>query len=241
MEHIDEQFDIFSKRLTELREEKAVQQKTAAAQLDIKPQVLAYYEKGKRKPDFETLKKLANYYNVTVDYLIGNSDFRTPTHEKISTTTGIEASDAINHIQGVITGVLETYMNYANIVKVPDKYKDYQEKCFNFDNNGNTFFLITALFRWLKKYIDFVVNSYNLSFNDVEQLKVIYRDKDDIIKKLQFMLYGFFSTVEVRNKFAYNLSNYNLSEDEKELLSALFLAEPKIAEDYLQDKHRKEV
>jgi len=34
------------------------------------------YEMGKRQPDYETLIKLADYFNVTVDYLLGRTEFR---------------------------------------------------------------------------------------------------------------------------------------------------------------------
>jgi len=76
MMDIDGNITIFGQRLTGLREEKKQQQKFVAAELSLKPQVLAYYEKGKRSPDFGTLSKLANYYGVSVDYLIGNTDIR---------------------------------------------------------------------------------------------------------------------------------------------------------------------
>ena len=40
------------------------------------------YETGRREPDIETLKILAEYFNVSVDYLLGNSDNPTPIDQK---------------------------------------------------------------------------------------------------------------------------------------------------------------
>jgi len=70
----DEKLKIMGERLKLLRGLRF--QNAVAVDLKLKPQVLAYYENGKRHPDFKTLCAIANYYNTTVDYLIGNSDFR---------------------------------------------------------------------------------------------------------------------------------------------------------------------
>lgn len=41
--------------------------------LEITRASLSHYEKGRRKPDFETLTKLADTFNVSVDYLLGRT------------------------------------------------------------------------------------------------------------------------------------------------------------------------
>ena len=61
-------------RLKELRIEKGVEQKQVAVELGITQRRLSSWESGTYEPDIEWLKKLANYYNVTVDYLIGRTD-----------------------------------------------------------------------------------------------------------------------------------------------------------------------
>ena len=65
-------------RLRLLRHEKNKTQ-NALAQIILVPRVTyAHYELGKRTPDLDTIIRLARFYNVTVDYLIGNSDHRVP-------------------------------------------------------------------------------------------------------------------------------------------------------------------
>lgn len=67
-------------RLKELRKTKGVTQQTVADILGISREGYSYYENGHRKPDYEAISKLANYFDVTADYLIGNSpnpDFST--------------------------------------------------------------------------------------------------------------------------------------------------------------------
>lgn len=58
-------------RLYELRKEKNVLQQTVADAVGISRQAYGLYETGKREPDLETLSKIADYFGVTVDYLLG--------------------------------------------------------------------------------------------------------------------------------------------------------------------------
>lgn len=58
-------------RLKELRESKGLTQKEVAEIIGYSEISYGRYENGKREPDISTLCKLAEYFNVTVDYLIG--------------------------------------------------------------------------------------------------------------------------------------------------------------------------
>lgn len=60
-------------RLKELCESKGLTQKEVAEIIGYSETSYARYENGKREPDISTLCKLAEYFNVTVDYLIGRS------------------------------------------------------------------------------------------------------------------------------------------------------------------------
>lgn len=57
--------------LKELRIKAGVSQTTIAKELGISRQAYNYYENGKRDPDTEMLKNIANYFNVSTDYLLG--------------------------------------------------------------------------------------------------------------------------------------------------------------------------
>lgn len=63
---------LFGKRLRYLREKKNMSQKDLAKELDIPNQNISNYEREFRHPDFETLKRLADYFNVSIDYLLGH-------------------------------------------------------------------------------------------------------------------------------------------------------------------------
>ncbi len=61
-------------RLKDLREDNDVKQKELAEYLNIKQNTYSQYENGKREIPLNTLWKLADYYNTSVDYLIGRTD-----------------------------------------------------------------------------------------------------------------------------------------------------------------------
>ena len=62
----------FSKKLRTLIEERKLTQKALAIQLNIAPSTIGSYVQGTREPDFATLKLLSNYFDVSIDYLLGH-------------------------------------------------------------------------------------------------------------------------------------------------------------------------
>jgi len=69
---------ILLKRLRELRERKGLTLEQVATELGLRNQYISNYELGKRNPDYETLKKFADFYGVTTDYILDNSDIENP-------------------------------------------------------------------------------------------------------------------------------------------------------------------
>ncbi|EGT3605394.1 helix-turn-helix transcriptional regulator [Clostridium perfringens] len=67
---------MLNNRLKSLRNEKGVLQKDVAEYLKISTSAYGFYEQGKRIPDVETLNKLSDYYNVSIDYLLGKSNIK---------------------------------------------------------------------------------------------------------------------------------------------------------------------
>ncbi|WP_026189013.1 LexA family protein [Orenia marismortui] len=66
------------KVLKKLRMEMNLTQKELADKLGITRGAIGHYEQGKRSPDNEMLAKLADFFDVSVDYLLGRTDMRTP-------------------------------------------------------------------------------------------------------------------------------------------------------------------
>ncbi len=61
-------------KLKSLRENKGLLQKDLADILCIKPSTVGMYEQGRREPDNNMLKKIANYFEVSIDYLLDNNN-----------------------------------------------------------------------------------------------------------------------------------------------------------------------
>lgn len=60
--------------LRKLRKEKNITMKQLANYLKISESAISQYENEKREPDYNTLCKLADYFGVSVDYLLGRTD-----------------------------------------------------------------------------------------------------------------------------------------------------------------------
>ncbi|MFG3611277.1 helix-turn-helix domain-containing protein [Rummeliibacillus stabekisii] len=65
-------------RIKKLREQNNISQKDFAKKIDVSNVVLSRYESDERKPDYDTLEKIADYYDVSIDYLLGRSESPTP-------------------------------------------------------------------------------------------------------------------------------------------------------------------
>ncbi|MDF2722552.1 MAG: xre [Paenibacillus sp.] len=63
--------------LSRLRKTKKITQQEVADALGIARNTYTQYELGRRVPDYETMKKLAAYYNVSIDYLLDGTTTQT--------------------------------------------------------------------------------------------------------------------------------------------------------------------
>lgn len=88
---------MFGERLKELRENKGLKQSELASILGIGRTTLSNYELDVRQPDFDTLEKIAEYFGVRIDYLMGRTDLKTM-DEYIFTTD-------MNHMEEVLKKV----------------------------------------------------------------------------------------------------------------------------------------
>ncbi|WP_195251041.1 helix-turn-helix domain-containing protein [Romboutsia sp. 1001713B170207_170306_H8] len=59
-------------KVKELREERDIPSQDLAAHLGISPSTLSNWEKGRRNIDNDNIVKIAQYFNVTTDFLLNN-------------------------------------------------------------------------------------------------------------------------------------------------------------------------
>ena len=88
----------FSKKLSLLRQERGVSQRTAAADLGISQALLSHYENGIREPGLPFVVRACDYYHVSADYILGRT---------LSKDGAMIASDEVYDPEAERTGVLK--------------------------------------------------------------------------------------------------------------------------------------
>lgn len=95
-----------SDRLKLLRNEKKVMQKDIANYLNISTSAYGFYEQGKRTPTPEILSSLAEYFDVSVDYLIGRIDMK-QTYNKNSVKIDKNEKDVEELLEETMSQILD--------------------------------------------------------------------------------------------------------------------------------------
>lgn len=65
----------FAKRLIELRKENHISQAQLAKKIGVSCSVVCYWETDRSEPTAPNLIKLSEYFDVSVDYLLGREDY----------------------------------------------------------------------------------------------------------------------------------------------------------------------
>lgn len=102
---------LFDKRLSQLRKEKGISQKQCAAELGIESSKYNKWENGKNCPDYNTVCMLADFFDTTTDYLLGNSDERYKNKK--------------DNLKAWQNGVIAHVTN--NLIKFFDEYNEYKK------------------------------------------------------------------------------------------------------------------
>lgn len=64
----------YGERIASLREKHAMTQEELSAKLGITRASLSHYENNRRAPDYDTITKIAGFFKVSIDYLLGRTD-----------------------------------------------------------------------------------------------------------------------------------------------------------------------
>lgn len=98
-------------RIKNLREKRGIIQEILAAELGITQQMLSKYEKDVTVIKVDILKRLAEYFNVTTDYLLGMSDVK---------------RDLTGQIK--LNETLDEYYDMIEVYKTLDQYDQYDQE-----------------------------------------------------------------------------------------------------------------
>ena len=91
-------------RLRELRKSQGFTLKNVADALNTSNQVISRYELGQTEPDFATLIKIADFFNVSVDYLLGHTDKRQ--------LSGSSLTEKESRLLGAFNGLIPPMQDY---------------------------------------------------------------------------------------------------------------------------------
>lgn len=115
----------FGEILTSLREERGIYQKELAAILKVSVGTVSNYENNIHFPDQEALLQLADYFGVTVDYLLGRTSYRysldTLNEEYAPGMTVAELVDIIQHFSPQNTA---SFLDYVELLQLRQKAED---------------------------------------------------------------------------------------------------------------------
>ena len=115
----------FGEILTSLREERGIYQKDLAAILKVSVGTVSNYENNIHFPDQEALLQLADYFGVTVDYLLGRTSYRysldTLNEEYAPGMTVAELVDIIQHFSRQNTA---SFLDYIELLQLRQKAED---------------------------------------------------------------------------------------------------------------------
>jgi transcriptional regulator with XRE-family HTH domain len=109
----------FGNILKLLRNNKGLSQRQLAKKLNVAPSTLAMYELNKREPDYETLGKIADFFDVNTDYLLGRSANPYPI-EKIAQES---SNYYFRNLPEEAKKTLDDFIEYIHIKYSKDKKK----------------------------------------------------------------------------------------------------------------------
>lgn len=117
---------VLTERLNDLRVENGYMQADLAEALNVSPSAYGYYERGIYEPSLDTLKRIAEFYGVTTDYLVGAMDTPHP-HVSYSLTKELHLSEAeMEVVKKLKTTVL------AELSEQPEEHTQAMIDCWRF-------------------------------------------------------------------------------------------------------------
>lgn len=100
---------MFGDRIKKLREENNISQLELSEVLGISQQALSKWENGKTQPDNDSLIKLANFFRVSIDYLLGISESKKvdkPYDNELEKVLFSKAKDLTDEEKKAVIGVI---------------------------------------------------------------------------------------------------------------------------------------
>lgn len=120
---------MIGRRIKHLRKEMNLLQKDLAEKLNLTQQTISLYESEKRQPDYETLQKIADFFNVSIDYLLGRTDEKKIILDSVNDASIEYYADnkIIKDINGLSPESKKDLEEYIKLLKLRDMQKRNKE------------------------------------------------------------------------------------------------------------------
>ncbi|SCI82369.1 HTH-type transcriptional regulator immR [uncultured Clostridium sp.] len=115
----------FAEILREERLNLGLNQVEFAKIFNVTKQTVSNWENGNRNPDSATLSKLADYFGVTVDYLLGRTDERTINKEKAKLNPSVKtiAAHRLGNVEDLDDDAIEKINEYIEMIRLMQNQK----------------------------------------------------------------------------------------------------------------------
>ncbi|MED1602646.1 helix-turn-helix transcriptional regulator [Alkalihalophilus marmarensis] len=107
----------FKDRLKYCRKERKVTQEKLAEKLGIKRPTYAKYETGENQPDIAMLNKLADFFDVSTDYLLGRTDIRDTSNISYAAKDGASSRSRTKEQDEEMTEKFRQFLEWQREVK----------------------------------------------------------------------------------------------------------------------------
>ena len=104
----------FKDRVKELREENGLLQRELASKIGVARTAITGWEGGTREPNIKTLVKLANYFDCSLDYLLGRVDNKKSVAMSVATTDleKLEKMTVAEYLKLIVFFVFTEFFSY---------------------------------------------------------------------------------------------------------------------------------
>lgn len=178
---------LIGNRLKKLRDEAGMGQKELCDLFNIEQSTLANYENNRRTPKIDILLKIAKYFNVSTDYLLGITETKLPYGYTSSPTESMKSNKEIPlrlnpqtflHLKQQARQMNESYSKISNILEIEE------EEVFNFFEYG----LVSHISVFIQ-IVEYFLNQTNSTIVNSSEEKLLntYRVLND---EYQSIAYG---------------------------------------------------
>ncbi len=115
----------FGEIISALRAEKGIYQKELADYLKVSIGTVSNYEQGIHNPDFDTLCSIADFYEVSLDYLLGRTTIRSGVDKlNHSLTSDYTVADLLNIVLQLDSTGTHSLIDYVDLLLLKQEHKE---------------------------------------------------------------------------------------------------------------------